>query len=113
MDNRNLNVSHFAWCGLVALQNARKDGQVSSPAQENLLLVRWLALAKKQRRFQREFAEDICWLLRTGRNRGVHADLPGKLNCPASRWVVWTSTARPARLSCRSFLQLPNSKRTC
>ncbi|MBK0004294.1 DUF2913 family protein [Erwinia sp. S38] len=80
MDNRNLNVSHLAWCGLVALQNARNDGQVSSPAQENLFLVRWLALAEKQRRFHREFAEDIRWLLKTGRNKGVHADLPGKLN---------------------------------
>ncbi|WP_370569966.1 DUF2913 family protein, partial [Erwinia sp. S43] len=64
----------------MALQNARNDGQVSSPAQENLFLVRWLALAEKQRRFHREFAEDIRWLLKTGRNKGVHADLPGKLN---------------------------------
>jgi len=51
MDNGNLNASHLAWCGLVALQNARADGEVSSPAQENLFLVRWLALAEKQRRF--------------------------------------------------------------
>ena len=42
--------------------------------------MRWLALAEKQRRFNRELAEDIRWLLRTGRNKGVHADLPGKLH---------------------------------
>ncbi len=80
MDNGNLNASHLAWCGLVALQNARADGEVSSPAQENLFLVRWLALAEKQRRFSREVASDISWLLREGRSQGVHADLPGKLN---------------------------------
>ena len=80
MDNGNLNASHLAWCGLVALQNARADGEVSSPAQENLFLVRWLALAEKQRRFSRELAGDISWLLKEGRGKGVHADLPGKLN---------------------------------
>lgn len=80
MDNGNLNASHLAWCGLVALQNARDDGEVSSPAQENLFLVRWLARAEKQRRFSRELASDISWLLREGRGKGVHADLPGKLN---------------------------------
>ncbi|MDI3438863.1 DUF2913 family protein [Erwinia sp. V90_4] len=80
MDNGNLSASHLAWCGLVALQNARADGEVSSPAQENLFLVRWLALAEKQRRFSRELASDISWLLKEGRGKGVHADLPGKLN---------------------------------
>jgi len=80
MDNGNLNASHLAWCGLMALQNARSDGEVSSPAQENLFLVRWLALAEKQRRFSRELASDISWLLKEGRGKGVHADLPGKLN---------------------------------
>ncbi|MEI2606958.1 DUF2913 family protein, partial [Erwinia aphidicola] len=80
MDNGNLNASHLAWCGLVALQNARDAGEVSSPAQENLFLVRWLALAEKQRRFSRALASDISWLLKEGRGKGVHADLPGKLN---------------------------------
>lgn len=80
MDNGNLNASHLAWCGLVALQNARADGEASSPAQENLFLVRWLALAEKQRRFSRELASDISWLLKEGRAKGVHSDLPGKLN---------------------------------
>lgn len=80
MDNGNLNASHLAWCGLVALHSARNDGQVSSPAQENLFLVRWLALAEKQRRFHRELANDIRWLLKEGRGKGVHADLPGKLD---------------------------------
>ncbi|QZY97830.1 DUF2913 family protein [Pantoea dispersa] len=79
MDNDNLNVSHLAWCGLIALHTARRDGQVSAPAQENLFLTRWLATAEKQRRFPRALAPDIRWLLSEGRSKGVHADLPGKL----------------------------------
>ena len=42
MNNDNLNVSHLAWCGLIALHTARRDGIVTSPAQDNLFLTRWL-----------------------------------------------------------------------
>ena len=80
MDKENLNVSHLAWCGLIALHNARHDGLVKSPAQENLFLTRWLAMAEKQRRFRKELASDISWLLKVGRGKGLHADLPGKLD---------------------------------
>lgn len=79
MDNGNLHISHLAWCGLIALHTARYEGTVSSPAQENLFLTRWLATAEKQRRFRRELASDIRWLLNEGRKKGMHADLPGKL----------------------------------
>ncbi len=78
MDNGNLNASHLAWCGLMALQNARSDGEVSSPAQENLFLVRWLALAEKQRRFSRELASDISWLLSEGRGRAYTPTCPAR-----------------------------------
>ncbi|WP_168355741.1 DUF2913 family protein [Pantoea agglomerans] len=80
MDKENLNVSHLAWCGLIALHTARQDGVVNSPAQDNLFLTRWLATAEKQRRFGRELASDISWLLREGRGKGLRADLPGKLD---------------------------------
>nr|WP_164973050.1 DUF2913 family protein [Pantoea agglomerans] len=76
----NLNVSHLAWCGLIALHTARQDGFVNSPAQDNLFLTRWLATAEKQRRFGRKLASDISWLLREGRGKGLRADLPGKLD---------------------------------
>ncbi|ORM63991.1 hypothetical protein PRCB_17680 [Pantoea rodasii] len=79
MDKGNLNISHLAWCALVALHTARQDGQANSPAQDNLFLTRWFALAEKQRRFTRELASDISWLLREGREKGLRADLPGKL----------------------------------
>jgi hypothetical protein len=80
MDKGNLNVSHLAWCGLVALHTARLDGQIKSPAQDNLFLTRWLASAEKQRRFPKALASDISWLLREGRAKGLRADLPGKLD---------------------------------
>jgi len=81
MDKENLNVSHLAWCGLIALHTARRDGLATSPAQDNLFLTRWLATAEKQRRFGRELASDTSWLLKEGRQKGLRADLPGKLDC--------------------------------
>ncbi|MGE9553673.1 DUF2913 family protein [Erwinia amylovora] len=71
---------HLAWCGLVALALARQEGGVQSPAQENLFLTRWLATALKQRRFCREVAPDIMWLLKQGREQGVGARLRNKLD---------------------------------
>lgn len=71
---------HLAWCALVALALARLDGGVLSPAQENLFLTRWLASALKQRRFSRDVAPDIEWLLKQGRQLGVNAKLTSKLN---------------------------------
>lgn len=70
---------HMAWCALVALALARRDGIVRSPAQENLFLTRWLATAQKQRRFSRLVATDIEWLLKQGRQLGVNAKLATKL----------------------------------
>ncbi|MHA7598090.1 DUF2913 family protein (plasmid) [Pantoea sp. XAF26B01_ASV70] len=71
---------HLAWCALAALALARQDGTVCSAAQENLFLTRWLATALKQRRFSREVAPDIEWLLTQGRQYGVAAKLAGKLD---------------------------------
>ncbi|MEN4633378.1 DUF2913 family protein [Pantoea agglomerans] len=71
---------HLAWCALAPLALARQDGTVCSAAQENLFLTRWLATALKQRRFSREVAPDIEWLLKQGRQYGVGAKLAGKLD---------------------------------
>lgn len=71
---------HLAWCALVALALGRQNGDVLSPAQENLFLTRWLATALKQRRFSRDVAPDIEWLLKQGRQLGVSAKLASKLN---------------------------------
>lgn len=71
---------HLAWCALVALALARQNGDVRSPAQENLFLTRWLATALKQRRFSRDVAPDIGWLLKQGRQQGISANLTSKLS---------------------------------
>jgi len=54
---------HLAWCVLAALHTAREDGLVLSESQENLFISRWFAQAKKQRRFSRDVATDIDWVL--------------------------------------------------
>lgn len=66
--------AHLAWCALVALALARQNGDVVSPVQENIFLTRWLATALRQRRFSRDVAPDIEWLLKQGRQ------LASKLN---------------------------------
>lgn len=71
--------AHLAWCALIALHLARQDGHVHSESQENLFLVRWLAGAEKQRRFSRDVATDIRWLLKQGRLSGLNARLRSKL----------------------------------
>ncbi|QXD01249.1 DUF2913 family protein [Klebsiella sp. PL-2018] len=70
----------LAWCGLVALALAKRDGIVQSVSQENLFLVRWLSTALKQRRFPRSVTPDIEWLLGQGRTLGMKARLPEKLD---------------------------------
>ena len=62
-------MAHLAWCALVALRLTQPEGQALSP------LMRWLAVAQKQRRFPRSIASDLEKLLRLGRPKGVAADL--------------------------------------
>lgn len=70
---------HLAWCALIALRLAQRDGIVHSDVQKNLFLTRWLATAQKQRRFCKDVATDIEWLLKQSRKLGVRAKLPQKL----------------------------------
>lgn len=80
-DMKNMGkTGHLAWCALVALLTAREDGLVASESQENLFITRWFALAKKQRRFSRDVATDIDWILNQGRGLGVRARLRHKLD---------------------------------
>lgn len=79
MRNRE-KTGHLAWCALVALLMAREDGLVESESQENLFITRWFAQAKKQRRFSRDLASDIDWILNQGRKLGFRARLRHKLD---------------------------------
>lgn len=61
-------------------------GRVQSEQQENLFLVHWFADAERQRRFSRDVATDIRWMLQQGRSLGVRAQLARKLD------YIWRST---------------------
>jgi len=68
-------LGHLAFCALAALHLARKNGNVNTPYAENLFLLRWLALAQKQKRLTKIVAQDIAWLHERGRRRGTDANL--------------------------------------
>ncbi|MDK9587255.1 DUF2913 family protein [Lelliottia wanjuensis] len=73
------DLAHFAWCALVALKLAQQDGQAMSPMMAHTFLVRWLAVAQKQRRFPRSIALDIDSLLKLGRQKGPTTGLQQRL----------------------------------
>lgn len=82
-------LTHFAWCALIALRTAQQDGQALSPFSTHTFLQRWLAVAKKQKRFPRAIASDIDGLLVLGRNKGSAANLLRRLE------YLWTSCTGP------------------
>lgn len=69
------DLSHLAFCALVALALERQSGGASTPYAETLFLIRWLATAQRQKRFPRSVAIDIRWLLERGRRHGAAAKL--------------------------------------
>lgn len=69
------DVAHLAWCALVALCLTQPEGQALSPLMTHTFLMRWLAVAQKQRRFPRSAAPDLEKLLQLGRQKGIAADL--------------------------------------
>jgi hypothetical protein len=69
------DLSHLAFCALVALALERQSGGAPTPYAETLFLIRWLATAQKQKRFPRSVAIDIQWLLERGRRHGAAAKL--------------------------------------
>lgn len=85
-NGKNEKTAHLVWCALIALHTARQDGRVLSEQQENLFLTRWFAGAERQRRFSRDVATDIRWMLQQGRSLGVRAQLARKLD------YIWRST---------------------
>lgn len=86
VNGKNEKTAHLVWCAMIALRLARQEGRVQSEQQENLFLVRWFADAERQRRFSRDVATDIRWMLQQGRSLGVRAQLARKLD------YIWRST---------------------
>ena len=98
MNNHNLtpeqtvaDLARLAWCALVALHFARRDGLALSPLTEHTFLLRWLAIAQKQRRFPRTVAPDIDSLLKLGRQKGPTAGLYQRLK------YLWESCSSPVK----------------
>lgn len=85
-NGKNEKTAHLVWCAQIALHLARQEGRVWSEQQENLFLVRWFADAERQRRFSRDVATDIRWMLQQGRSLRVRAQLAKKLD------YIWRST---------------------
>lgn len=86
VNGKNEKTAHLVWCALIAMHLARQEGRVRSEQQENLFLVRWFADAERQRRFSRDVAIDIRWMLQQGRSLGGRAQLAKKLD------YIWRST---------------------
>ncbi|HAV1831574.1 TPA: DUF2913 family protein [Enterobacter hormaechei subsp. steigerwaltii] len=83
------DLARFAWCALVAVQLASRDGLASSPFAVHTFLLRWLATAQKQKRFPRSVASDITSLLDLGRRKGPGANLHDRLD------YLWRSCSAP------------------
>lgn len=83
------DLAHFAWCALVALRTAQQDGQALSSLTTHMFLLRWLAVAQKQKRFPRSIASDIEGLLVLVRKKGSAANLLNRLE------YLWTSCTEP------------------
>lgn len=90
MDNTTTNIqkeperilaalSHLAFCSLVALGIAYKEGLPNTPLTEHLFLVRWLSTAKKQKRFPKCIAVDIAFLLELAKKKGPASKLREEL----------------------------------
>lgn len=78
-------LAHLAWCALVALRTAQRDGQALSPLSMHAFLLRWLTVAYKQKRFPRAIAFDIESLVVLGRQKGLAASLFSRLE------YLWSS----------------------
>lgn len=88
-DQTVAELAHFAWCALVALRTAQRDGQALSPLSTHTFLLRWLTVAYKQKRFPRTIESDIEGLLTLGRNKGLAAGLLNRVE------YLWSSCTGP------------------
>lgn len=76
LSEKNKNTSsHLIFCALTALHLARKDSMLSSPQTENIFLVRWFILAKKQKRFPKSVAGHIDFFIKTGQKKNKSISL--------------------------------------
>lgn len=63
------DLAHLAWCALVGLRLTQCEGMSHSSLATHSFLLRWLAMAQKQKRFPRTVAADIDSLVVLGRKK--------------------------------------------
>lgn len=80
------DLAHLAWCIMVAVKIAQKQGKASTELQVHLFIMQWLATAQKRKLFPRSVAPDILWLLDQGKRYGFAAKLDRKVE------YIWRST---------------------
>lgn len=73
-------LSHLAWCALVAVRLAQQEGKAQSPLQQHLFVMHWLTTAQKRRLLPKNVAPDIAWLLAQGKKYGFSANLLNKID---------------------------------
>ncbi|MBQ0326258.1 DUF2913 family protein [Providencia rettgeri] len=71
--------AHLAWCALAALGIAKRDGRANGNMKEHLFLFEWLKQALRQKRFSKDVAPDLRWLINQGENHPTNAKLKEKL----------------------------------
>ncbi|WP_208952251.1 DUF2913 family protein [Rahnella sp. ChDrAdgB13] len=73
-------LSHLAWCLLVAVRLAQQEGKAQSPLQQHVFIMKWLTTAQKRRLQPKNVAPDIAWLLTQGKRYGFAANLLKKVD---------------------------------
>lgn len=72
-------LAHLAWCIIVAVKLARKEGKSLTPLQTHMFIMQWLSTAQKRKLFPKSLAPDIIWLQEQGKQKGPSARLYSKV----------------------------------
>ncbi|EAA9928497.1 DUF2913 family protein [Salmonella enterica] len=72
-------LAHLAWCIIVAVKLARKEGKSLTPLQTHMFIMQWLSTAQKRKVFPKFLAPDIIWLQEQGKLKGPSARLYSKV----------------------------------
>lgn len=72
-------LAHLAWCIIVAVKLARKEGRSLTPLQTHMFIMQWLSTAQKRKIFPKSLAPDIIWLQEQGKLKGPAARLYSKV----------------------------------
>ncbi|AHG19707.1 hypothetical protein Z042_08800 [Chania multitudinisentens RB-25] len=87
IDKKNRELAHFAFCAQVAMKFAEQDGKIASFVDEHMFLLRWLVTAQKQKRFPKQVAPEIAWLISRGRQLGWQSRLYERILYLYYSWV--------------------------